>query len=695
MSDWTARFRGIKGEPLVPSRVTKYFRNQKPYSGKEPFTDEEFPPNIGSLFSERSCWDTSHRAQVQNMGEWTYKRCSELLGSNFCVYDNQVNQGDVKQGQLGDCYLLAAFAALTEFPGLIEQNFKLGGKKSENGYYEILMFIDEEWQIVILDDYIPCLAQNNWPSFCQPTRNVIWMLLLEKAWAKVNDGWSNIIAGKSVWPMHLITGFPCSMHYFQHYNQEDLWKMITYSDSRNDIMTCSAFKTGNGIYASHQYTLRFAGEIKDNNGNVVRLVCIRNPWGRCEWQGDWSDNSSLWTPQLRKQLGVENRDDGVFYMTFNDFLYYYDCFEVAHSPNYYKNSSLFSHSDSAPKVYNLLVENITTLTVNIFSDSEFRCSVFLCRYDPNYQLLQNHEASYLCSYSPFDGRIYNISKPGNYVIAIYPHENKNFNVRFSSNGEHIVRPDYHSDKNFAFLTQIKSSGICEVYHKLIKDTDICNFINSLEDQYCDIGQFCQGYDCNSIKGQCCSEYKDLCSTNCTDAMICLNSNLARFKGDVSKEDNFISNNNGFTSLIENFTEPQSNTNFQPQITEDNSPTVFENSKLLTRERKLNYNYLTVNFPNKEIHKVELEVTMRDQGWCDSDCSGSWIDLVLYNQNGDEVKRETIFKNLAVPTFTTYSVVIDPNHEYWPYMNMHYRMNLIARSDWGWEMWIKNAKCVIS
>jgi hypothetical protein len=683
MSDWTARFRGIKGEPLVPSRVTKYFRNQKPYSGKEPFTDEEFPPTIGSLLSERSCWDRSHRAEVESMGEWSYKRCSELFDSNFCVYDNETNQGDIKQGQLGDCYLLAAFAAMTEFPGLVEQNFKLGGKQSENGYYEILMFIDEEWQIVILDDYIPCLAMNSWPAFSQPTRNVIWMLLLEKAWAKVNDGWSNIIAGKSVWPFHLITGFPCSIHYFNQYNQEDLWKMISYSDLRNDIMTCSAFNTGNGVIGSHQYTLKFAGEIKDQNGDSVRLVCIRNPWGRSEWQGDWSDNSNQWTPALRKQLGAENRDDGVFYMSFSDFLNYYDSVEIAHSPNYYKNSSLFSHSDSSPKVYNLLVEDKTTLTVNVFSDSELKCSVFLCRYDSNYQMLENSEASYFCSYTPFDGRIYNISNPGNYVVAVYPHENKNFNVRFSSNGKHQVRPDYQSDKNFAFLTQIKSSGICEVYNKLIKDTEISSFLNSLEDQFCDIGQFCQGYDCNSIKGQSCSEYKELCSTNCTNSMICLNSNLGRFKGEITAEENF----------MQNFTEPQQKNNVQPQITQD-APAVFENSKVLSREQKLNYNYLTVNFPNKDIQKVEIEVTMRDQGWCDSDVSGSWVEAVIFNQNGDEVKRGTIFYNLAVPSFTKYNLVIDSNHEYWPYMNMNYRMRLVARSDWGWEMWIRHAKCVI-
>ena len=50
---------------------------------------------------------------------------------------------------------------------------------------------------------------------------------------------------------------------------------------------------------------------------------LRNPWGNGEWNGDWSDSSSKWTSALKNKMNLSKKDDGDFYMSFNDFTKYY------------------------------------------------------------------------------------------------------------------------------------------------------------------------------------------------------------------------------------------------------------------------------------------------------------------------------------------------------------------------------------
>ena len=75
-----------------------------------------------------------------------------------------------------------------------------------------------------------------------------------------------------------------------------------------------------GLVALHSYGLIQAAEVTDKYGNLVRLVQLRNPWGKFEWHGDWGDESDLWTPQLIRQLGFsKNVNDGLFWMNIDDF----------------------------------------------------------------------------------------------------------------------------------------------------------------------------------------------------------------------------------------------------------------------------------------------------------------------------------------------------------------------------------------
>ena len=60
------------------------------------------------------------------------------------------------------------------------------------------------------------------------------------------------------------------------------------------VIDCIQFlaraQESNGIYQGHAYSL-----LRLFSEGDLKLISLRNPWGKGEWRGDWSDRSPLWT----------------------------------------------------------------------------------------------------------------------------------------------------------------------------------------------------------------------------------------------------------------------------------------------------------------------------------------------------------------------------------------------------------------
>ena len=75
----------------------------------------------------------------------------------------------------------------------------------------------------------------------------------------------------------------------------------------------------NGLAINHAFTVLSAHELKDAKGKTIKLVKIRNPWGKEEYNGPYSDRSKLWTDDLRKQAGASVNNEGIFFMPIAEF----------------------------------------------------------------------------------------------------------------------------------------------------------------------------------------------------------------------------------------------------------------------------------------------------------------------------------------------------------------------------------------
>ena len=173
------------------------------------------------------------------------------------IYDEKNFSFDcILQGSIDDCYLISAFCEISQYPKLLINNDKLENSINiinkynlETGYFEFKLFFDGEYQIVILDDYIPYNETFCDISFAKTSKNY-WVSLLEKAFAKVLGGYSNLvnfnkdededdhkfgIYNKTNLAFQMIAGFISEKYLFKDYDK-DFIKILYIKKINNEAL---------------------------------------------------------------------------------------------------------------------------------------------------------------------------------------------------------------------------------------------------------------------------------------------------------------------------------------------------------------------------------------------------------------------------------------------------------------------------
>jgi calpain len=267
------------------------------------------------------------------------------------------SSGDVIQGQLGDCWFLSALSVLGTDDKLLEQCFWKREEFREYGLYILRFFKDCSIMYVVIDDRLPARAKDGRLIFagCK-NPDELWVPLIEKAYAKLFGCYKSLIGGYTHYGLADMTGY-CPrlvvmkegfLGYSEKYTSDDIWKLLQRNTSWNSLMGCSIqpnpkeknkveADAGNGLHMGHAYSFLKIGEIEvtddTNKGKkTIRLVKLRNPWGRGEWEGSFSDKSSerskygaeiekIFNQGTREVEKMEqNSNDGTFLMPFDDWL---------------------------------------------------------------------------------------------------------------------------------------------------------------------------------------------------------------------------------------------------------------------------------------------------------------------------------------------------------------------------------------
>ncbi len=337
-----------------PDSIIKKFSSQ---TSSPNFTDELFPSNFESLFSskkeilnyesptipkflkDKKKLLLSQFALSQKDGRYSWAKLPEVKDiSKLNIISNTKNiSQDVIQGELGDGYFLSTLSALAENPKNITNIIQ--NSKVSDGVYEATIYIHGEPVKVSVDDSFP-VANASKIAFAGINDNTgsIWPMILEKIWAKCNKSYEDIIPGNSSDAFEFLTPAPFDNYFHTQDISSSLFNIIQEASNKNYIILADITETKNtnldtlskmGLITNHAYSVIGTAVLKKPNGNEIQLIKMKNIWGTNEWIGDWSDKSLKWTQEFKKAVGLQEKEDGIFWMSYDDYLQFYTTTHIA------------------------------------------------------------------------------------------------------------------------------------------------------------------------------------------------------------------------------------------------------------------------------------------------------------------------------------------------------------------------------
>ena len=412
---------------MSSTQKPQYYKDQKPFqkkstseevAEKDKFTDDLFPPNANSFFGLDSNGNPTNqegfnKAQaVISQGDLVFKRAKDLFGqsgSRYTLISDNIKMEDIIPGKIDDIYFLFAVQNLCQKQGRLNNLFRFNETfVNPYGYFEITFYINGVEQIVIVDDYLPVNKNTNELVGAKSKVNEIWISLLEKAWAKINGGYANIIGGTPMEALEFLTGFSSLSYDMENKDNDDLneFKMeivnqLQNCDINNSIISCTTTSTEDvssvGLITGYTYNLFAIYQIQDSQGNNVYLFRLRNPWSIGEWNGDWSDKSPKWDSNSKSKVQFADKADGIFYMSDNDFFKYFKHVEICYLLYEGKiNTISLTGQEKNPNgiVFNLIAQNDGYLSICVNRENSrlhpetkgkmLPTHISVVKYDPNF-----------------------------------------------------------------------------------------------------------------------------------------------------------------------------------------------------------------------------------------------------------------------------------------------------------------------
>ncbi|KAF4101066.1 hypothetical protein G5714_017498 [Onychostoma macrolepis] len=312
----------------------KSFADRRMFSSLKPFEEQQFSALRKQCQQNRTLFedpvfpavDQSLFYRGNRIGKVTWKRPKELCEDPH-LFVNGISAHDLHQGQLGNCWFVAACSSLASrealwqkvIPDWKDQEWDKQKPESYAGIFHFRFWRFGEWVDVVIDDRLPTANGNL--IYCHSNdSNEFWSALVEK---------------------------PMPSYVDEKFLQEEearnqLFERVLKVHNRGGLISCSIRAMSQadmearldcGLVKGHAYAVTDVRKVRLGTGLLaffksekLSMIRMRNPWGQREWNGPWSDSSEEWkrvSKSERERLGVTVEDDGEFWMDFEDFCKYF------------------------------------------------------------------------------------------------------------------------------------------------------------------------------------------------------------------------------------------------------------------------------------------------------------------------------------------------------------------------------------
>lgn len=395
-----------KKDEVFSNKYLPNWKNQlSPDENIKNFTDSLFPPNNNSILglNEKGEYfdkiNGNHKAKILKKLSIKWLRPEKIFKNEkyFLFKDkSNINISDIKQGNIADCYFISSVISLSKEPNMIYKLFKIK-EINPKGFYEIILFIDGEYQIVIIDDYLPVLNDTNELCFSKSIKNEIWICLLEKAWAKINKGYANIIKGFTYNALEALTGFPSFNLIHSSYDYNYILNYILKSFKNKYIITATSKDDIKNILLESNHSYALIGYYEKNNITIIKL---RDPNGN---KILYEKNSNYYLfLNKNKELLEKEYENGILYITFEEYYKYFSFTNICFAMTDYYSKRFVNEGNDMYKgnIFNIYLKEDCIFSINVVrkiktNNKDLNKSIipsFICliKYNPNNNIVYNN-----------------------------------------------------------------------------------------------------------------------------------------------------------------------------------------------------------------------------------------------------------------------------------------------------------------